>query len=127
MKRLLLLIPVLIFLMNCAISENFGEKADSSKTQVRIFNSTYEDVYKLAIQTAGERNWTIKHSDFKAGFFSAHYPQTLKNWDDQVNVSIHDNLNDSITITVKSNLGQSPNRKIVADFLNALEDKIKTL
>jgi hypothetical protein len=54
MRRLLLLIPVLIFLSNCTVSGNFGEKADSNK---------------LAIQTAGERNWTITHSDFEAGFF----------------------------------------------------------
>jgi hypothetical protein len=51
MRRLLLLIPVLIFLSNCTVSGNFGEKADSNK---------------LAIQTAGER---ITHSDFEAGFF----------------------------------------------------------
>jgi hypothetical protein len=116
---------VLAFIISsCAVSENFGENAEVNKTQQIEINTSFENAYRTAIQVAAERNWSVKNSDSSAGFFRAETPGSARVWSDEVNVTIIEEEGKT-KITVRSNLGQEPNRKIVSDFLTDLKSRIE--
>ncbi|XWN36278.1 MAG: hypothetical protein ROO71_09980 [Balneola sp.] len=115
---------VLLTISGCAASSNFGDDAEANKTQTRTFeSSSFDSVYRAAVQVAASQNWSIKNSDKDAGYFSAETPGSMRAWSDEVNVTISEE-NDQIIVTVKSNLGQKPNRDIVSKYLIALETRL---
>lgn len=113
----------LTILSGCATTANYGSDAEANKTQTRTFESTFDLVYRAAVQVAAEQNWSIKNSDKDAGYFLAETPGSMKVWSDEVNVTISED-EDHIKLTVKSNLGQKPNREVVSKFLTALEQRL---
>jgi len=113
----------LAILSGCATTANYGSDAEANKTQTRTFESTFDSVYRAAVQVAAEQNWSIKNSDKDAGYFLAETPGSMKVWSDEVNVTISEE-EDHIKLTVKSNLGQKPNREVVSKFLTALEQRL---
>ena len=116
---------ILTFIISsCAVSENFGENAEANKTQQIEINTSFENAYRTAIQVAAERNWSVKNSDSAAGFFRAETPGSARVWSDEVNVTIIEEGGKTI-ITVRSNLGQEPNRKVISDFLTDLKSRIE--
>jgi hypothetical protein len=122
-RNLSLLIVLSIF-TGCAATANYGSDADANKTQSRTFESTFDSVYRAAVQVAAEQNWSIKNSDKDAGYFLAETPGSMKVWSDEVNVTISEEA-DQITVTVKSNLGQKPNRELVSKYLTELENRLR--
>ncbi|MEQ9309517.1 MAG: hypothetical protein RLN90_08690 [Balneolaceae bacterium] len=72
---------------------------------------------------AAEQNWNIKNSDKDAGYFMAETPGSMRVWSDEVNITILEK-EDHIKVTVKSNLGQNPNREVVLKYLTALEIRL---
>lgn len=115
---------VLISLSSCATTSNFGADAEASKTQTRTFeSSSFDSVYRAAVQVAAEQNWSIKNSDKDAGYFMAETPGSMRVWSDKVNVTMSEE-DGQIIVTVKSNLGQKPNRDIVSKYLSALEIRL---
>lgn len=124
MKKLSILTFLISAFIGCAVSENFGENADSNKTQQIEVTVSFEEAYRSAIQVASEKNWSIKNSDSEAGFFRAETPSSARAWSDEVNITIIEE-GEITKIIVRSNLGQEPNRKIVSDFLNDLQNRIE--
>ena len=117
-------LAVLISLSSCAASSNFGADAEANKTQTLTFeSSSFDSVYRAAVQVAAEQNWSIKNSDKDAGYFMAETPGSMRVWSDKVNVTMSEE-DGQIIVTVKSNLGQKPNRDIVSKYLEALEIRL---
>lgn len=121
--RNLAFLIILIALSGCATTANYGSDAEANKTQTRTFKSTFDSVYRSAVQVAAEQNWSIKSSDKDAGYFMAETPGSMRVWSDEVNVTISEE-DGHIKVTVKSNLGQKPNRDVVLKYLTALEIRL---
>lgn len=121
--RNLATLVALTILSGCAATANYGSDSEANKTQIRTFESTFDSVYRAAIQVAAEQNWSIKNSDKDAGYFMAETPGSMKVWSDEVNVTISEE-DGGIKVTVKSNLGQKPNREVVSKYLTALEKRL---
>ena len=121
--RNLAFLIALTILSSCALTANYGPDAKENKTQIRTFESTFDSVYRAAVQVAAEQNWSIKNSEKSAGYFMAETPRSMKAWSDEVNVTISEEKG-LIKVTVKSNLGQKPNREVVSKYLTALEQRI---
>lgn len=119
----LALLVALVIISGCATTANYGSDSEANKTQIRTFESTYDSVYRAAIQVAGEQNWSIKNSDNDAGYFMAETPGSMRVWSDEVNITISQEEG-HIKVTVTSNLGQKPNREIVSKYLIALEERL---
>lgn len=122
--RFISLFIMCLMLTSCAASDNYGADAEANKTQTLEIDTTLEQAYRTAIQVAAEQSWNIQNSDSDAGFFRAETPGSMRAWQDEVNVTIAER-GGVVRITVKSNLGQAPNRRIVADFLNSVEGKLR--
>jgi uncharacterized FlaG/YvyC family protein len=122
--RTLSVFITLVVLSGCALTANYGSNSDENKTQTQTFKATFDSVYRSAIQVAAEQNWSIKNSDKDAGYFMAETPGSLKVWSDEVNVTISEKQ-DQVVVTVKSKLGQKPNREIVTKYLTALKKRLK--
>lgn len=122
--RTLSVFITLVVLSGCAATANYGSNSDENKTQTQTFKATFDSVYRSAIQVAAEQNWSIKNSDKDAGYFMAETPGSLKVWSDEVNVTISEKQ-DQVVVTVKSKLGQKPNREIVTKYLTALKKRLK--
>ena len=125
MKKITILIFLISAFIGCAVSENFGENAEANKTQQIELTASFEVAYRTAVQVAAEKNWSIKNSDSSAGFFRAETPSSARVWSDEVNVTITDE-GDNIKITVRSNLGQEPNRRVVSEFLTEVKNRIES-
>ena len=127
-RKAIIILPLLFALINsgCAVSDNFGENSEANKTQVLEISTSFEVAYRTAIQVAAAKNWSVKNSDINAGFFRAETPSSLRVWSDEVSVTLVED-GEKIIITVRSNLGQEPNRKIVSDFLSEINQRIENL
>ncbi len=119
----LVFLLVFTLLSGCATTANYGADAEANKTQTRTFDSTYDSVYLAEVQVAAEQNWSIKNSDKDVGYFMAETPGGMRVWSDKVNVTILE-VQGQIKVTVKSNLGQKPNRDLVQKYLIALETRL---
>lgn len=121
---ILLILVFALINSSCAVSDNFGDNAEANKTQVLEVNSSFEVAYRTAIQVAAAKNWSVKNSDIDAGFFRAETPGSMRVWSDEVSVTITEDGEKAI-ITVRSNLGQEPNRKIISEFLSETKQRIE--
>lgn len=114
---------VLTILSSCASTASYGSDLESSKTQTRTFKSTFDTVYRTAIEVAEEQNWTIKNSNNDAGYFLAETPGSIQVSSDEVNVTLSKD-GGNVIITVESKLGQKPNREVVSKYLTEVEKRL---
>lgn len=85
-------------------------------------NHSLEQAYQFAYRTAMEFNWEMTHSDSHMHAFTAKTPQTMRRWEDTVNVFIENSENGSV-IVVKSTLGHSPNQEYIDSYLKSIKSK----
>ena len=98
---------------------NIGPEAAERQTQQAVYSASYDDVYRAAVQQAGELKWQVLYSDKDAGAIRIATPQTWGAWADTVAVSLTES-DSGIVVVVRSTLGQSPNRKNVQEYLEGL-------
>lgn len=108
---------VLLFLITGCTTANVGADARENQTQRLASGSAPEEAYGAALRIASEYGWKVASSDSSARVFTAEAPGNMGRWDDTIGVSISEN-DDGSTITVRSTLGQGPNREHVAGYLS---------
>jgi len=105
---------------------NVGPGAIERQTQRAVFRTSYDDVYRGIVQQAGEMKWGVLFADKDAGSVRLATPGSLGAWPDTIVVNF--NTSDSgVVVLVRSTLGQSPNRKNVQRFLEALSVRLAPL
>lgn len=113
----------LTILSSCASTDSYGSEAEANKTQIRSFDSTFDTVYRAAIEVASKQNWNIKNSNNDAGHFLAETPGSMKVSSDEVKVILSKD-NGNVIIKVKSKSGQKLNREVVSKYLTELENRL---
>ena len=121
--RYLSFLVALINLSSCASTEGYGSGTKAIKTQTRTFESTFDSVYRTAIEVAADQNWNIKNSNNDAGYFLAEIPGSMNVSSDEVNVTLSKD-DGNVIITVKSKLGQESNREVISKYLAELENRL---
>lgn len=121
--RNLSFLVALIILSSCAATASYGSDSEANKTKTRTFESTFDTVYRAAIEVAAEQNWSIKNSNNDAGYFLAKTPGSVKVLSDEVTVTLSKD-DDNVIVIVKSKLGQKPNLEVVSKYLTELENRL---
>jgi hypothetical protein len=98
-------------------------KTSELKTQSRIFIGSYDEVYRIVMQTAASQNWKITHSDKDAGLVQAKTPKSLSSWDDEVSITMNE-IDSGVKVQVKSGLANAPNVENVRKFLDAVVEQV---
>lgn len=101
----------------------YGSESEQYKTQTRTFESTFDSVYRAAIEVAADQNWSIKSSNNEAGYFLAAPPRNMKVSSDEIIVTLSKD-GGNVVVTVKNKLDQMPNREVVSKFLKELENRL---
>lgn len=102
---------------------NVGSLAPERQTQRAVLSASYDDVYRAAIQQAGEMTWQVLFADKDAGAIRIAYGQTLGHWADTVAVSMT-RSDSGVVVEVRSTLGQEPNRRQVQRYLEGLRNRL---
>ena len=113
----------LLALAGCTTA-NLGAGAVENQTQTRSVAGGPESAYREALATASMMRWDVSNSDAVALVFSATTPGNGGRWADRVNVVVRPDSVGS-EITVRSNLGQGPNRRYIAEYLDAVEAALR--
>lgn len=119
MKKIILFGFVILFTSCATVQKTHTVERTTQKLELNI---NVENAYNLAYKTALEFSWVMTNSDTNMHAFGATTPVVLKRWDDDVNVFVEGNENNSI-ITVKSKLGHEPNVKYIESYLQAIKEK----
>lgn len=109
-------ILIAILVLTGCTTANVGKQAEVNQTQHVTMLRAIDDAYTDAIQVASSMRWNITHSEKAAYLVQATTPGTPLRWQDEVSVTLAA-VGDSTKITVRSKLGQEPNRKHVAEYL----------
>ena len=114
-------LPLLAFALalSACTTANIGPGAEANQTQAIELDAAPTDAYALAMREAAGFGWTVKNSSDSALLFTAEAPGSIGRWDDEVTVSV-DAAGSGSLVTVRSGLGQGPNRRHVADFIARL-------
>lgn len=112
-----------IILSSCASTASYGSDSETNKTQTRTFESTFDTVYRTAMELAEEQNWNIKNSNNNTGYFLAETPGSIEVSSDEVTVTLSKD-DGNVIVKVKSKLGQKPNREVVSKYLTELENRL---
>lgn len=107
---------VLLLLLTSCTTANIGKDAVSKQTQDITLLRAIDDAYTDAVQTASSMQWNITHSEKAAYLIQAETPGNALRWKDEVSVTLQAR-GDSVRITVRSKLGNEPNRKHIAEYL----------
>ena len=110
---------VLFTLLFGCTTANIGSKAGENQTQSITVAAGYDVVFRAAAQTASLMKWEISQSDANTGVISAKYEGSLRRWGDEVSILINA-VDNGTRITVRSKLGQKPNRDYVKEYLDNL-------
>ena len=102
---------------------NIGPNAAASQTQTATLHGSYEDAFRAAAQVAASMKWNITSSDTDTGVISAKYSGTPGRWGDEVSILIAQS-GEAVTVTVRSSLGQRPNREHVGQYLKNLSAEL---
>lgn len=102
---------------------NIGPGAAERQTQTAVYEAEYDDVYRAAVQQAGDMQWAVIYSDKDAGAIRIATPQTMGQWADTVAVSLMPTDSGTV-VTIRSTLGQSPNRENVKRYLAELGERL---
>ncbi len=118
MKAFLIVSAFFVFTSCVSLSTH---SLENTMKKIEI-NCDLEQAYQFAYRTAMELNWEMTHSDSHMYAFTAKTPQTMKRWEDTVNVFIEKSETGSV-IVVKSTLGHQPNQEYIESYLNSIQTK----
>lgn len=121
-RNLSFLVALIIF-SSCASSQSYGSGSEAKKTHTRTFESTFDTVYRTAIEVAEEQNWNIKNSNNDAGYFLAEIPGSINVSRDEVSVTLSKD-DGKVIVKVTSNLGKNSNREVISKYLSELEYRL---
>lgn len=118
-------IPIVLILLTGCTTANVGSNAAENQTQELMLDGVaYEQAFRAAAQAAAAIQWQIASSDRDTGVISASYDGTISRWGDNVNIMVSESGTGS-RVTVRSNLGQRPNRNHVAEYLDMLRASVE--
>ncbi len=107
---------LLLLMLTSCTAANVGKSAADNQTQQVTLLRAIDDAYTDAIQAASAMQWDVTHSEKAAYLIQATTPGTPLRWTDNVSITMAP-AGDSVKITVRSKLGQKPNRAHVAEYL----------
>ncbi len=114
------ILPILLFSISCAtFKANTSSGLEERKIQTRVFQGSYDEIYRIVMQTAGNQNWEITHSDKDAGLVQAKTPATLSAWEDEINITMN-TIKGGVQVQVKSGLANSTNAENVRKYLDSV-------
>jgi len=108
-----------LLLISACTTANVGAGAEGNQTQVVTLDLPPSEAYRTAAQEAVAYGWTVENSDPATGLIRATYEGALSRFGDTVTIAVAP-APGGATVTVRSTLGQGPNRRHVAGYLARL-------